>query len=331
MIHFNKTTILAILFSVLTNIIAIVGMDDHRSTIGGIGILIERIRRPIQPSINTNSSTDADFASTMEEGDNDEDFRNQDKCNSTEDWQHLYNAISSGDLNQVALLVERGVSVNIKDISFFDSSPLCEAIFNGNPEMVQLLLEHHAYHKHAVDRVITFHTSKGNEEQKTAIVNSLLCAGIKPSGDAEVLCRAAEESYCNIISLLLAQGVSVNAVNFTRNSPLHRAIQCSKPNVVRLLLEYGADVTLKDMAGYAPAIWAVHQKDAPIITELGNSLSRVLPYAQSYIALHCYKFLPLELVKLIIDWNTTPNEVPLFERISRCATVRTVLQRLEQS
>jgi ankyrin repeat protein len=71
------------------------------------------------------------------------------------------------------------------------------------------------------------------------------------------LVRAAEENSLDAVSILIELGFDVNAVK--RTAPLHEAAMRGNLDIIRLLLEHGADPNVRDV-GYkaTPAGWAEH-------------------------------------------------------------------------
>jgi len=59
--------------------------------------------------------------------------------------------------------------------------------------------------------------------------------------------RAAEKNSLEAVALPIELGFDVNAVN--RTAPLHEAAMRGNLDVIRLLLEYGADPNVRDV-GY---------------------------------------------------------------------------------
>jgi ankyrin repeat protein len=69
--------------------------------------------------------------------------------------------------------------------------------------------------------------------------------------------RAAERDSVEAVALLIELGFDVNAV--IRTAPLHEAAMRGNLEVIRLLLDHGADPGVRDV-GYdaTPAGWADH-------------------------------------------------------------------------
>ncbi|HWF49718.1 MAG TPA: ankyrin repeat domain-containing protein, partial [Solirubrobacteraceae bacterium] len=71
------------------------------------------------------------------------------------------------------------------------------------------------------------------------------------------LVRAAEGNNVDAVKLLIDLGFDVNAIN--RTAPLHEAAMRGNMEMIRLLLEHGADPKVHDRSYDAtPAGWAAH-------------------------------------------------------------------------
>ena len=66
------------------------------------------------------------------------------------------------------------------------------------------------------------------------------------------LLDACIEGNCNIIKLLLQNGANVNIVDLNGNTPLHIASIYGKIDAVKLLLEYNANINKKNRGGFRP-------------------------------------------------------------------------------
>ena len=81
-------------------------------------------------------------------------------------------------------------------------------------------------------------------------------------GDLLQEVRASDtDTSLKVISLLLDNGVDVNAVNFQGRAALHFATMYGQPLMTQLLLTRGADVTLKDRNQQAPLTFAMEYGD----------------------------------------------------------------------
>ncbi|XP_064648812.1 ankyrin repeat and SOCS box protein 13-like [Lineus longissimus] len=144
----------------------------------------------------------------------------------------LMKACKECNVSAVKLLLQYGASVNLKFQRFDKKSVLFYAIFGGNPEIVKLLLDAGADASLPVDST-----------------TSPLSMAVHHS-------YAAMSKY-QICQMLLRHGADVDAIDQTFHcSALSTA--CGRKNVpaklVRLLLEYGANVNYTDGVSPSPLV-----------------------------------------------------------------------------
>lgn len=137
-------------------------------------------------------------------------------------------ACDAGDVQVVKLLVEAGADVNLKGPQRYRFYPIQRAIETNNFELMKYLLENGV--------PLDFKS----EVKKYTLLH-----------------YAANRYSIEIIEFLLEKGLDVNARDFYDKTPLHHAC-CNwghpdcQAQVIKLFLEYGADVTIKDRAGFTP-------------------------------------------------------------------------------
>ena len=92
--------------------------------------------------------------------------------------------------------------------------------------------------------------TQGNVE----ITKLLLENGADPNWDPLIL-----HEYCNnfknpeLVRLLITYGADINYVNpYTGDTPLHRAMYMYRKEIVKLLIESGADLSIKNKDGQTP-------------------------------------------------------------------------------
>ena len=61
-----------------------------------------------------------------------------------------------------------------------------------------------------------------------------------------MICDAAEREDISVVSSLLSEGVDINGKNRVGDTPLHRASYGGNDSVVSLLVERGANLTIKN-------------------------------------------------------------------------------------
>jgi ankyrin repeat protein len=165
----------------------------------------------------------------------------------------LLAAAGTNDLVSIRLLLEHGADPN--DADMYGLTPLIQAAGNGNAKAIELLLGRGA---------------KVNTVSKPEITQGVKNGPIA-LGNVTALHAAAPASGPEAIKALLDAGANVNAADIRNMTPLMLAIATdhADPRVVKLLIERGADVTLKDREGQSSIDWARKFNAPAILRELG--------------------------------------------------------------
>ena len=169
-----------------------------------------------------------------------------------DDWNQLgplLQAINKNKHDKVSKLIQAGYDVN-KEGDSYPSTPLTYAIRNGNFQIIQLLVENGANTNTEPIQGL----SPLNEailRGDVLIVNYLLEHGaeVSPKGNPRNALQPIEYatrlSRCKeIIEALLKYGADVNSAVSGTGTPLYGAIAHKNYEVVRCLLEHGADISL---------------------------------------------------------------------------------------
>ncbi len=172
-----------------------------------------------------------------------------------------------GDVSAIRILLENGESL----ASLGDNFDLSGAAFHGHWQLCQFLIENGANVNHA----------------------------LKDSGETPLhaaLCKANRPVYEHVLAVLLAAGGNPNVAThpdratgaFMRDcrtvseTPLHRAAAFGTKRSIEMLLEAGADTTLKDQNGNSPLSWASwHLRPASILRLLCYGHFTIHPDNQS--------------------------------------------------
>lgn len=144
---------------------------------------------------------------------------------------------ASRDLYHVVkVLVESGAKVNIEDVKGYTS--LCEAVWHKNVPMTQLLLDY----------------------------------GAKLTPTPYLLHYAILHRHLEMVKVLLNAGAIVNIRDDRGSTPLIVAVKTAQPEIIKLLLNYGAYVDFcGGLSWKTPLITAIENKENPdlrVILEL---------------------------------------------------------------
>lgn len=165
----------------------------------------------------------------------------------------------------VILLKNKRLPVNAANIR--GETPLHEAAKDTNLEMVkELIIQHadvNACNKDGETPLIVttqeYSGGRSDDENRPAIAKMLLEAGAAVNA-TDVFGRSALYVIANqdmnhdldLIKLLLAHGANVDQQSVNGFSPMHIAAQEGKPEIVRLLIEAGGRLDLKDCRNRTP-------------------------------------------------------------------------------
>ncbi|XP_026214537.1 ankyrin repeat and SOCS box protein 5b [Anabas testudineus] len=168
----------------------------------------------------------------------------------------LHEACLSGHVACVRALIKAGANVNATTID--GVTPLYNCCVSGSVGCMELLLQHGAY----TNTVQTHFPSALHEACKrghSQCVESLLSHGADPDYEVSHLGSPLYMSCLNrhtaCSKILLHRGASVN-VGRESDSPLHAAVRQDCADQVAVLLDYGADVNLRDNNNQRPLVLA---------------------------------------------------------------------------
>ncbi|EUB59223.1 Tankyrase-1 [Echinococcus granulosus] len=140
--------------------------------------------------------------------------------------QEIFDACRLGDISRVIVLLDKGVSVNLKDATGRKSTPLHFAAGYGRLNVVELLI------------------TKGAD------------VSAKDDGGLIPLHNACSFGHTEVVQLLLAANSDPNAQDNWHYTPLHEAAIKGKVDVCILLLQAKADPYLRNLDGKTPLDFA---------------------------------------------------------------------------
>ncbi len=183
----------------------------------------------------------------------------------------LINAIRSGFVDRVKLLIAHGADLN-KPADIYDNrtrgkTPYQTAMLMGQTEIAQLLVDAGA-NRRAISDADAFQVACMAGEFETAhdmlIESPDLIAQVR---GREMLCDAVQLGQRTALDTMIRLGFDVNAR--PGRTPLHEAALIGDLEVVEVLLEAGADPTIREEMYFQPPIgWAIHAGQQGVIDRL---------------------------------------------------------------
>ena len=175
----------------------------------------------------------------------------------------LIAAAKHGFTDRVRRLLDRGVDPEGREIGhpiYRGRSPVQEAALNGHMDIVAVLVDAGATWEHdQVDELIATAMSGDRDAVQRLLATDTGLREHAIERCPDQLVRAAEQDSYDAVALLIELGFDVNARS--RTAPLHEAAMRGNVAVIGLLLDHGADPTIRD-TGYdaTPAGWADHHE-----------------------------------------------------------------------
>ncbi|MEI0747941.1 ankyrin repeat domain-containing protein [Brachyspira pulli] len=153
----------------------------------------------------------------------------------------LVYAVSLNDEEMVKFLLEKGADANTvceieNEHIYMPPTPLMNAVYNGNTNIINMLLENGADINYTTDEMTP-------------------------------LIYAAYKGNTNIINTLLENGVDINYTNYYGMTALMYAASYNQFEAVKILLENNADTSITDENGYT-ALDLIKSKDNNDIVKL---------------------------------------------------------------
>lgn len=145
--------------------------------------------------------------------------------------KNLESAAFKGDTNEVKKLVDDGVEIT--------GNVFSEASKGKRWNIVNFL-----------SKVIRkTYTPKKIKTQKNQLLDTLRFMNDRNISDDSFLIKACEEGNFNVAKVLIQLGVDVNKTGDEGHTPLMEAVMWQRKNIVRLLIDNGADKYAKDLYG----------------------------------------------------------------------------------
>ncbi|KAN0136205.1 Ankyrin repeat-containing domain protein [Lactarius tabidus] len=208
----------------------------------------------------------------------------------------LHLASFSGIPEIVRILLENGADVNAKNETY--STPLHRASLLGSAESIRLLLEYNAdITARDSSHITPLHHASSWTNSVQLLINHGADVTAQEKTGSTPLHLSSSLGSAKVVQLLIEHGADVTAQNKTQSTPLHLASSCvsftassflihlradvnaqkyhnilghkersiARTEIVRLLIEHGADVTAQDEAYSTPLHLAASEGSAETV------------------------------------------------------------------
>lgn len=138
-------------------------------------------------------------------------------------------------------------------------TPIYSAVFKRNIKVVKLLLEAGAwaYQQPGFWSIIQLAMIDQSYDIARLLLETVPASFREPDQTTPLhLAITLPETPISLVTLLLDKGIPIDAANFERITPLHRAIQFGYVDIVKLLLERGANMHIEDARNTSTLIYA---------------------------------------------------------------------------
>lgn len=222
-------------------------------------------------------------------------------------------AVSNRDLEMMNFLIENGADVNIED--YFRMPPIYYAVTKGTTEMIELLINKKAsingYFSHAGEKrtLVGWAIDKNSPEK----VEVLLKHGASPNGKFDLLAysqnsclhAAIEKNYSRIVELLIEYRADVNVKNEQGQTPIYLAISSKRPKIIKLLYDNGADIdNVKNIRNETPSDYVKLFYSGKTIKEIAAEAESANVNSEDITPAPSSAVKPSSLINSIFSWTT---------------------------
>lgn len=161
----------------------------------------------------------------------------------------LINAVKAGDVAQVKSMLEAQPELLQAAESKHGQSLILLSVYHRHPDITQLLV--------AKNPNLTIHeaAATGNlaEVKKRLAEDQTALNALSPDGFT-ALALACFFNQPEVASFLIENGADVNAAsqNDMHVSPIHSAVAAGNTNLVKILINHGADINATQAGGFTP-------------------------------------------------------------------------------
>lgn len=182
----------------------------------------------------------------------------------------LMNAAFYGREEVAELLIDYGANIHVTNLR--EATALHIAVLSKHPEVVRALIRRGADVNAEYAGGCSYAVLDAVYSSNTEILEALLNGGARVSdvttgAGYTALHVAAREGLLGPLRLLLNKKLSlhIDTIDLDGRTPLNSATKAGRVDAVRLLLEHGANSSISDWVGWPPLYWAVRTNCPPIV------------------------------------------------------------------
>lgn len=184
----------------------------------------------------------------------------------------LMKAIYHENYEMIETLVNSKANLNIKNNEGY--SALLHAAHKNNNKICELLIKNKAdvnsFNKKNIAPLFVI-SNLGNMEILKLLINNKANINFKNQDGFTPVHTAVNNDKMEVVEELLKNGADPNITNYKSISPLHTALSLIKNiNILKLLLEYGAHVDHYDQHGNTPLVYACYMGNLEMVKLLVN-------------------------------------------------------------
>ncbi|WP_064124964.1 ankyrin repeat domain-containing protein [Wolbachia endosymbiont of Dactylopius coccus] len=176
----------------------------------------------------------------------------------------LHKAAGNAQVEVVNALIKKGA--NVKAVSKDGITPLhCAALSSNNKEIVEILVKEGADVNASLDEsmITPLHMAARGYNANQEVVQALIEKGanidaVDKDGLTPLHMAASRDFSGKIVKTLIKGKANIDAVDKCGRTPLHFATDCFSSTNIEILIENGADYSLKNKNGEAPIDFNEH-------------------------------------------------------------------------
>jgi len=224
-----------------------------------------------------------------------------------------------GHLDVVKLLVESGADINMitGQKESYDATALIAASEKGKIDVVNYLLSKGAdvnIKGLSETPAIIFACKNGHFDVVKSLVEAGADINVNNAHALTPLSAAIHSENADMVSYLISKGVNLN-VTFSKLTPVYYATILGSFDVVKVLVDAGADFTKKSNTHFSPLHGAVKTKHKDIVAFLlskGVDVNEAYDGDKKTVLFVACEIGSLEIVKMLVDagadWNITRKD-----------------------